>query len=109
QQKGFVQRPARRDGSPGGRARNFSPRALFAYLPKALKVVIAIVILIASIVGYRMAASAALFQVQAIDVSGASRTSKEESQSLTGRALSRTGVWRADLHAINTEQRRCPG
>jgi cell division septal protein FtsQ len=110
QQKGFVQRPARRDGSPSGRARNFSPRILFAYLPKALKFVIAIVILIASIVGYRMAASAALFQVHAIDVSGASRTSAEEIQGLTRRALSRTGVWRADLNAISNELlSRLPG
>src|SRR5204862_1897983 len=110
QQKGFVQKPARRDGSAGGRARNVSPRVLFAYLPKALKFVIAIVILIASIVGYRMAASAALFQVQAIDVSGTSRTSAEEIQGLTRRALSRTGVWRADLSAISNElSSRLPG
>ena len=109
QQKGFVQKPARRNGSAGGRARNFSPRVLFAYLPKALKFVIAIVILIASIVGYRMAASAALFQVQAIDVSGTSRTSAEEIQGLTRRALSRTGVWRADLSAISNELSQLPG
>src|SRR5436190_2793720 len=109
QQKGFVQKPALRNGSPGGRARNFSPRVLFAYLPKALKFVIAIVILIASIVGYRMAASAALFQVQAIDVSGTSRTSAEEIQGRTRRALSRTGVWRADLSAISNELGRLPG
>ena len=109
QQKGFVQRPARRDGAPSGRARNFSPRALFAYVPKALKFVIAIVILIGSIVGYRMAASAALFRVQAIDVTGTSRTSAEEIQSLTRRAMSRTGVWRADLNAISNELSRLPG
>src|SRR5881394_4405851 len=109
QQKGFVQKPARRNGSPGGRARNFSPRVLFAYLPMALKFVIAIVILIASIVGYRMAASAALFQVQAIDVSGTSRTSAEEIQGRTRRALSRTGVWRADLSAISNELSQLPG
>jgi cell division protein FtsQ len=109
QQKGFVQKPARRDGSPAGRARSFSPRALFAYVPKALKFVLAIVILIGSIVGYRMAASAALFQVQAVDVSGTLRTSPEEIQSLTRRALSRTGVWRADLSAISNELSRLPG
>jgi cell division protein FtsQ len=109
QQKGFVQRPARRDGSANARTRSFSPRALFAYLPKALKFVIALVILIATIVGYRMAASAALFQVQAIDVTGTSRTSTEEIQGLTRRALSRTGVWRADLAAISTELNKLPG
>jgi cell division protein FtsQ len=109
QQKGFVQKPARRNGSPSGRARSFSPRALFAYVPKALKFVIAIVILIICIVGYRMAASAALFQVQAIDVTGASRTSVEEIQVLTRRALSRTGVWRADLNAVSNELSRVTG
>jgi cell division protein FtsQ len=109
QQKGLVQKPARRDGSPASRGRNFSLRALFAYVPKALKFVMALVILIAAIVGYRMAASAALFQVQAIDVSGTSRTSAEEIQGLTRRALARTGVWRADLVAISNELGRLPG
>ncbi len=109
QQKGFVQRPARRDGSSPGRARNFSPRALFAYLPAALKSVLAILILIGLVVGYRFAASAALFQVQMIDVSGTSRTSAEEIQGLTRRAVARTGVWRADLSAISAELSRLPG
>ena len=109
QQKGFVQKPARRDGSRAARARSFSPRALFAYVPTALKFVIAIGVLVVAIVGYRMAASAALFQVQAIDVTGASRTSTEEIQGLTRRALSRTGVWRADLSAISYELSQLPG
>jgi cell division protein FtsQ len=109
QQKGFAQKPARRDGSPAARGRSFSPRALFAYVPKALKFIIAIFVLIASIVGYRMAASAALFQVQAIDVSGTERTSTEEIQGLTRRALARTGVWRADLSSISNELSRLPG
>jgi len=109
QQKGLVQKPARRDGSPASRGRNLSPRALLAYVPKALKFVIGIVILIAAIVGYRMAASAALFQVQAIDVTGTSRTSADEIQGLTRRALARTGVWRADLVAISNELSRLPG
>ena len=109
QQKGLVQKPARRDGSPASRGRNLSPRALLAYVPKALKFVIGIVILVAAIVGYRMAASAALFQVQAIDVTGTSRTSADEIQGLTRRALARTGVWRADLVAISNELSRLPG
>jgi cell division protein FtsQ len=109
QQKGFVQKPARRDGSSPGRAHNFSPRAVFAYLPAALKSLLAILILIGLIVGYRVAASAALFQAQMIDVSGASRTSAEEIQLLTRRAVARTGVWRADLSAISAELSRLPG
>jgi cell division protein FtsQ len=107
-QKGFVQKPARRDGS-ASRAHNFSPRVLFAYVPAALKGVFAILILMGLVVGYRFAASAALFQVQVIDVIGASRTSADEIQGLTRRAVARTGVWRADLSAISAELSRLPG
>ena len=109
QQKGFVQRPARRDGAPAGRVRNFSPRVLLGYLPVALKCALAILILIGLIAGYRVAASAALFQVRTIDVSGASRTSADEIQGITRRAVARMGVWRADLSAISAELSRLPG
>src|SRR2546430_15089938 len=109
QQKGFVQRPARREGSPAARTRSLSPRAFFAYLPKALKFVLAILIVVTLIVGYRVAASAALFQVKSIDVTGTSRTSAEEIAGLTRRATARTGVWRADLSAISAELGRLPG
>lgn len=105
--KGFVQRPSRRDGSPA--ARGFSPRALFGYLPVAMKVILGILILATLIVGYRVAASAALFQVRTIDVTGTTRTSAEEIESLTRRAVARTGVWRADLNAISRELSRLPG
>ena len=107
QSKGFVQRPARRDGAPA--ARSFSPRALFGYLPVALKLVLGILILVTLIVGYRVAASAALFQVHTIDVTGTTRTSAEEIEGLTRRAAMRTGVWRADLNAISRELSRLPG
>jgi cell division septal protein FtsQ len=92
---------------PAGRS--FSPRALFAYLPAALKVGLAVLILITLIVGYRVAASAALFQVRTIDVTGTSRTSAEEIEGLTRRAVARTGVWRADLNAISRELSRACG
>jgi cell division protein FtsQ len=107
QPKGFVQRPARRNGGPA--ARSFSPRALFGYLPAALKVVLAVLVLITLIVGYRVAASAALFQVRTIDVTGTTRTSAEEIEGLTRRAVARTGVWRADLNAVSRELSRLPG
>jgi cell division septal protein FtsQ len=108
QPRGFVQRPARRDGSSSGRSA-FSPRTLFAYVPKALKAVLAILVLITLIVGYRVAASASLFQVRMIDVTGTSRTSAEEIEGLTRRAVARTGVWRADLSAISAELSKLPG
>jgi cell division protein FtsQ len=108
QTKGFVQRPARRDGSAASRS-NFSPRALFAYVPKALKVVVGVFVLVTLIVGYRVAASASLFQVHSVDVTGTSRTSAEEIQAITRRAASRSGVWRADLTAISNELNHLPG
>jgi cell division protein FtsQ len=104
-----VQRPARRDGTVGGKARNFSPRALFGYVPSALKFVLVILALVALFVGYRVAASASLFQVRSVDVTGASRISAAEIEVLTRRAAARTGVWRADLSAISTELQRLPG
>ena len=107
QTKGFVQRPARREGVTT--SRRFSPRVLFGYLPAALKVVLAVLVLLTLIVGYRVAASAALFQVRTIDVTGTTRTSAEEIEGLTRRAVARTGVWRADLAAISRELSRLPG
>lgn len=107
QAKGFVQRPARRNGAT--RESGFSPRALFAYVPKALKVVLGLLTIITLVVGYRVAASASLFQVRTIDVAGTSRTSAEEIGGLTRRAISRTGVWRADLAALSKELSRLPG
>jgi cell division protein FtsQ len=109
QPRGFVQRPAHRDNATGARARSFSPRALFGYVPSALKFILAILAVITLIVGYRVAASASLFQVRSIDVTGTSRTSAEEIEGLTRRAVARTGVWRADLSAISAELGRLPG
>lgn len=107
QTKGFVQRPARRNGGPAGR--RFSLRALFGYFPAALKVGLAVLVLITLIVGYRAAASAALFQVRTVDVTGTTRTSAEEIEGLTRRAVASTGVWRADLNALSHELSRLPG
>ncbi len=105
----FVQRPARRDAREAGRSKSFSARALFGYVPSALKVVLAILALMATFIGYRVAASAAMFQLRSVDVTGASRTSAEEIEGLTRRAVARTGVWRADLSAISAELGRLPG
>jgi cell division protein FtsQ len=84
-------------------------RTLFGYVPSALKVLIGILAVISLIVGYRVAASASLFQVRTIDIVGASRTSAEEIEGLTRRAVTRTGVWRADLSALSVELGRLPG
>src|SRR5258706_4153427 len=47
--------------------------------------------------------------MHSIDVTGTSRTSAEEIEGLTRRAVARTGVWRADLSAISAELERLPG
>jgi POTRA domain, FtsQ-type len=107
--KGFVQRPARRDNSTSSRWQDFSLRGLFAYAPSALKVILVILTVVTLIVGYRAAASASFFQLRGIDVSGTSRTSAEEIESLTRRAVSRTGVWRVDLTALSDQLSRLPG
>jgi cell division septal protein FtsQ len=107
--RGVVQRPARR-GNSGARARRtFSLRTLFGYVPSALKVLLGILVVITLVIGYRVAASASLFQVRSIDVVGTSRTSAEEIEGLTRRAVTRTGVWRADLSALSAELGRLPG
>jgi cell division septal protein FtsQ len=71
--------------------------------------VLGLLALIAAFIGYRAAASAAIFQVRSIDVIGTSRTSAGEIETLTRRAVTRTGVWRADLTAISAELGRLPG
>ena len=101
-----AQRPARRDGKESSR---FSPRALLAYLPTAMKVAFGILALIGLAIGYRAASSASLFQVRTIEVVGTSRTSAEEIEGLVRRAVSRTGVWRADLSVLSAEIGRLPG
>ena len=107
--RGPVQRPARR-GNSGTRATGtFSLRSLFGHVPSALKVILGILVIITLIVGYRVAASASLFQVRSIDVVGTTRTSAEEIEGLTRRAVIRTGVWRADLTALSAELGRLPG
>jgi len=107
--RGVVQRPARRGNSGARAARTFSLRILFGYVPSALKLILGILVVITLIVGYRVAASASLFQVRSIDVVGTSRTSAEEIEGLTRRAVTRTGVWRADLSALSVELGRLPG
>ena len=106
--KGFVQKPARRDGR-AVEPNSLSVARLFGYLPTALKLVLGILTIVTLIVSYRVASSASMFQVQSIDVVGTSRTSADEIEGLVRRAVSRTGVWRADLKAISAELTRLPG
>ena len=100
------QRPARRDGKEPSR---FSPRALLAYVPTAMKIAFGVLAVIGLAIGYRAASSASLFQVRAVEVAGTSRTSAEEIEGLVRRTVSRSGVWRADLSALSGEIGRLPG
>lgn len=100
------QRPARRDGKETSR---FSPRALLAYVPTAMKIAFGILAIIGLAIGYRAASSASVFQVREVEVVGTSRTSAEEIEGLVRRSVARTGVWRADLSALSAEIGRLPG
>jgi cell division septal protein FtsQ len=100
------QRPARRDGKGPSR---FSPRALLAYVPTAMKIAFGVLAVIGLTIGYRAASSASVFQVRAVEVTGTSRTSAEEIEGLVRRTVSRTGVWRADLQVLSAEIGRLPG
>jgi cell division septal protein FtsQ len=105
----FAQRPVRRQTAVGRQYESNPLRTLLGYVPSALRFVAVVLVLIALIIGYRVAASASLFQVKSVDVTGTSRTSADEIGSLTRRAASRTGVWRADLRGISAELERLPG
>jgi cell division protein FtsQ len=78
-------------------------------VPSALKFVLVILALVTLFVGYRVAASASLFQVRRVDVTGTARISAAEIESLTRRAVAKTGVWSADLSALSIELQRLPG
>src|SRR5260370_42257154 len=105
----FVQRPVRRERAMAAGSGRNPLRALYAYVPSALKFVVVMAVLVALFLGYRAAASASLFQVRKIDVTGTSRTSAEEIAGITRRAVARTGVWRADLSAVSANLQRLPG
>lgn len=105
----FVQRPARREHWVGRQSERSPLRRLLGYIPSALKFVAVVLAVIALFIGYRVAASASLFQVKSVDVTGTSRTSSDEIATLARRVASRTGVWRANVSAISAELQRLPG
>jgi len=104
----FVQRPTRRERAAVHRSDRTPFRTLLGYVPAVFKYVLVLAAVIALALGYRGAAYASLFQLRAIDVTGTSRTSVEEIAAVTRRAVSRTGVWRADLSAISADLQRLP-
>jgi cell division septal protein FtsQ len=106
--KGAVtQKPVRRDRdsqiSIGARLRN-----IVGYVPAALKVGLLVVVAALIFLGYRAAASASFFQVKTIEVAGASRLSNESVIAAVRREVEATGVWRADLAAVNVHLEKLP-
>ena len=101
-----TQRPARREST--GEAMLARLRAVVGYVPTLLKIVLAIIVGVFMFAGYRVAASASFFQVHKIEVGGASRVSAEEVQRIVRQSVEKTGVWRADLKAINGQLEKLP-
>ena len=101
-----VQKPARRES--GGQALAARLRTLLGYVPAFLKVVLAIVIGLVVFAGYRAAASASFFQVRSVEVQGVSRVASEDVQAVVRKEVEKTGVWKADLGAINTRLEHMP-
>jgi hypothetical protein len=73
------------------------------FLPKAVKVVLAISIGVIVFAGYRAAASASFFQIRNVDVTGVSKTSADDIKMIVRREGNSNGVWRADLNQMSTE------
>lgn len=99
-----TQRPSRRESS--GEALGLRLRALLGYVPAFLKIALAIVIGILFFAGYRAAASASFFQVHKVEVQGNSRVTSDEIRTLVRHEVEKTGVWKADLNAINARLER---
>jgi cell division protein FtsQ len=102
---GATQRPTRRES--GGQAAT-RLRAMLGYVPALLKIALTIVLGILIFAGYRAAASASFFQVRTVEVQGTSRVSADEIQAIVRKEVETSGVWNADLHAINARLERLP-
>jgi cell division septal protein FtsQ len=105
-----VQRPARRGQQQrgGGESGAKSWRGALRYVPLVFKFALAVGLGLALFWTYRAAASAAFFQLSAVDVEGAARTSPDEIKAIVRRHVAPTGVWRADLNALGAELRSQP-
>lgn len=107
-QGGAQQRPARRQNR-GSVAKGGTRRVNWRSLaPVFIKGVLAVLVGVVVFLVYRTAASSSFFAVRAVDVSGATRASKDDLASLVRRAATQTGVWDADLNAMSAELERQP-
>ncbi len=105
------QQPASRRARPQQqtlkRADGGAWKAALAYLPLAIKIVLAVTLGLLAFVGYRTAASASFFQVKSVDVQGATRASREDIKAAVLRSAP-GGVWKADLERISEGLRALP-
>jgi cell division protein FtsQ len=99
-----TQRPTRRES--GGEALATRLRAMLGYVPALLKIALTIVLGVLIFAGYRAAASASFFQVRNVEVKGTSRVSADEIQAIVRKEVETSGVWNADLQAMNARLER---
>jgi cell division septal protein FtsQ len=106
-----VQRPntrkTRAAASKDARQTSFAWKSALPYVPALLKAVLAVTLGLLAYLGYRTAVSASFFKVRTVDVSGATRASREEIRAEVLR-LSNVGVWQSDLETIAKGLRGLP-
>jgi len=105
-----AQRPsARPQQRPLARAKGgaWTWKKALAFLPLALKLLVAVAFGLLAFVGYQQAASASFFKVRAVDVRGERRASRADIESTVLRAAP-DGVWRADLEEVSRRVRQLP-
>ncbi len=105
---GGQQRPVRRQNRSSA-AKSGAARVNWrALAPVFIKGVLAVLVGVVFFSVYRTTASSSFFAVRAVDVSGATRASKDDLASLARRAAAQSGVWDADLNALSAELERQP-
>ncbi|HEY6803815.1 MAG TPA: FtsQ-type POTRA domain-containing protein [Pyrinomonadaceae bacterium] len=103
-----AQKPVRRDRGESGLSIAARLRSVATYVPSFLKIGLALVVTVLVFLGYRAAASASFFQVKSIEVAGVSRVSNDAVIAAVRRDVATTGVWRADLNALNEHLEKLP-
>lgn len=102
-----AQRPAARRGRDNEKGRSAWSKAR-EFLPLAAKITLGLIVIVFFVMGYRAAASASLFQLRRVDVSGTTRVSAGDVRATVRRAAASSNVWRCDLEAIRKELERLP-
>ena len=98
------QRPTRRDAE--SRSPRERLRALIAYVPVLLKVIIAIALGVGVFAAYQAASAASFFKLSTVEVQGESRASLSDVQGLVKREVAKSGVWQADLTELSGKLER---